>query len=267
MNLVDGELLLGFMDEVAALRQSEGAPASWLRSRVLERDRNLCWHCEAVPADRVVPLFAPALGGVKSEANLVASCGRCRFLHALHDPLSLDRMKGDKGWSKGKAEQRFEALATAAQHQVPPAHRRSVVACRTWLEATRWTFPRVPIAVLHGIETTLLTTVQATPGLPWATLAFTAREAGAQSARDCSSVLEMPSEKWEKLAWAFIERGALLHRVHVAGFSEPAGTLADAQGKPVGHGRWDDLLQGTQGAARGREAKARQGFTSRRERA
>ncbi|KRE90830.1 hypothetical protein ASG87_01455 [Frateuria sp. Soil773] len=95
--------------------------------------------------------------------------------------------------------------------------------------------------------------------MAWATLALSARAAGAHPVKLLPSVLAVDSSEWEGLAWTLIERGALLRRVHVAGVAEPEATAGNGERKP-GPGAWDELFHGVQQAARGRPAKARTGF-------
>jgi hypothetical protein len=258
MTAISGDLLLGFMDAVVVLR-AKGPPVQrWLSERVLVRSGNICWYC-GLPAQNVTPLFSAALGGHKKEENLVACCPSCRVLFLDRDPSALAWATGEP-IAEGKRAQRAIALAGAAQHAVPSRARASVATCTAWLAETRWPFPRVPVAVLCGSEETLLTPIAATPGMAWATLAMSARQAGALPVAMLPSVFVLPTDAWAGLAWLLIERGALLRRVELTGF-ESAGEKLDAKtGKPFGYGQWDRLFHGAQQTARGREAKARTGF-------
>jgi len=258
MNAITGDLLLSFMDATAVLR-AKGPPVQrWLSERVLMRSGNVCWHC-GLPAQTVAPLFSAALGGHKTEENLVACCPACRVLFLDRDPSALAWETG-RPLAEGKQAQREIALAGAAQHAVPSRARASVATCTAWLAETRWTFPRVPVAVLCGVEETLFTPVAATPGMEWATLAVSARQAGAVPVTMLPSVFVLPTSGWEPLAWSLIDRGALLRRVEVSGLDSAGETLDAKTRKPFGSGKWDRLFHGAQQAARGREARARVGL-------
>jgi len=263
MSTISGDLLLSFMDATASLRHKGPPVQAWLRSRVLTRSRNRCWHCDQ-EASAVVPLFSQALGGLKNECNLMAVCPSCRVLFLDQDPLAQAWATGQT-LAEGHLTQRLEAIAGAAQHAVSTSAQRSVAICTEWLTEHRWLHPRVPVSCLHGHEETWFTPIAATPGMAWATLALAAREAGAVPVKMLPSVLVLPSSDWEPLAWTLIERGALLRRVHVTGVAEPGETQGHGQGKPCGPGPWDQLFHGVQQAARGRLAKPRTGFGQRAE--
>jgi hypothetical protein len=258
MNAFSGDLLLNFMDATASLR-SKGPPVqAWLRERVLAKSGSLCWHCR-FPASAVVPLFSPALGGLKTERNLMAVCPGCRVLFLDRDPLSLAWEIG-QSLTDAQGQQRLEALGGATQHVVPSTAQRSVATCTDWLAQHRWLHPRVPVAVLCADGETLLAPVAATPGMAWGSLAMACKQVGAEPVKLLPSVFVLPSRDWETLAWLLIERGALLTRVAVTGVSDAEETLVRGEGKPVGPGPWDQHLHGVQQAARGRAAKARTGF-------
>jgi hypothetical protein len=258
MTTLSGDLLLRFMDATASLR-SKGPPVqAWLRERVLAKSGHLCWHCR-LPASAVVPLFSPALGGLKTERNLMAVCPGCRVLFLDRDPLSLAWETGH-ALTDAQAQQRLEALGGALHHVVPSTAQRSVATCTEWLAAHRWLHPRVPVAVSCADGETLLAPVAATPGMAWGSLAMACKQVGAEPVKLLPSVFVLPSRDWETLAWLLIERGALLTRVAVTGVSDAEETLVRGEGKPVGPGPWDQHLHGVQQAARGRAAKARTGF-------
>lgn len=254
MSIVSPETLSAFLDASAALKASGKAPPPWLRARVVARDEGHCWHC-GNEATVVGYLFSRFLGGHLCEANLAASCGACRVRMRDTDPMSQHWEKRSRRWTARKAEQRMDALALADQHAVPPKYQRSAAVCRERLEETRWQMPRVPVAVYHGPDVTLLSTPQAHPGMAWVALAQRAREAGAMSVEGAPGVLVMPSDQWEVVAWRMVEQGALLHRVNVG---DPPGrhareaTASAGQLVPV---RWEDLFQGVRGTSRRRNER------------
>lgn len=258
MTAITPTVLLAFLDQVEGQRQPMGAVQPWLRDRVLARDKSRCWHCRA-PAARVVPLLSRALGGSAGDANLVACCDRCRVEHANSDPLAGPWAR-DKRLTLPKAARRGAALNDATHHPVADCYRRSTAACRDWLKGTRWTFPRVPVAVLCGPAETCVCPVQVSPGLPWGAMAASLRQAGALSVALAPHVLILPSERWPMVAQALIERHAILRRVSVqgaAGWEEQEHGLGEEPRPTAG---WDLLFSGIEQTRRGREAKPRAGF-------
>lgn len=250
MIMFGAPLFCEFLDSVAALRVNDRTPPAWLRETVLGRDKELCWHC-GKDAARVVPLFSGLLGGVPVEHNLVAACEPCRLRFLDLDPVTFAWSSLEKPLSKKKATQRNGALVTADQHAVPATAQRSVAACKTWLEESRWLSPRVVVGVLCGDAETLFTHAQATPGQPWATFALAAKEAGARDVPGASGVLCIASTQWELLANVLIERGALLRRVHVNDAMGEWATRGVVMRKPGEPAPWDEVFQAVQGTARG----------------
>lgn len=203
--------LLPFLERVEAVRGLPAPVPKWLRSRVLKDGEARCWHCEAAPANRVVYLFSPALGGDASGANVVPSCERCAVIYRHRDPWEPVWAEGNS-WPEAKAARRLEALACCAQAPVPKARSRSRAEARAWLEATRWTVaPRVGVVAEPLGEGWLVGPVVARASPAWVALVSGLSGSGAQTVGLAPALRWLPGEAWADVQRRWIERGAHVH--------------------------------------------------------
>lgn len=240
-------LLSAFVQQASSLSLRQSRP-SWLRSRVAQRDGNLCWFCRA-PAAGTASLFARALGGLPSEDNTIIACSACTQRFNDLDPIVEHWCNPSTAWTETQAAQRIRALSECLQHGLPSTLAGSPRAAQASLEKLRWGQPRVAIAVHHGKANILLMPVSK-PEASWSVLARIAKGAGARSEATRAELLVVDSEQWDPLALSLIEAGALLRRVSIHGFSEPQATLADRMSNPRLGFRWDELFQGARAVAR-----------------
>ncbi len=223
------------------------------RALIARESGDLCVFC-GNPGMTLARLVPHSSGGPSGMPNLVYSCRGChkRRSQGQWDALELAQL-GDHPLTPALAAQRMDALAHCPQHPVPPAARRTLADCRSYLAATRWVHPRVPFLVSTAGDRVLVAALQVPMGEAGASLLSEVREAGARCERD--GMWSIGRADWQALSWTLIEQHAVLHAV-APGIEKESAESANGSWRE----RWFVLYDDVADARRDAPRKPHRGF-------